>query len=264
MKTFTIIVCSSFAATFVADAHPKQNLKGTQAQSATSDASSDEFHSLDRHLSIEMGIEIDSHVTLIDNSSYAYQFRMDLSTPLLMTFDGTPLIDSCINWDNSPGGVRPTNFTWYGISFQLPEDARALFGAANTATAQPLKKDGFVQQFNDTAVGVAKYNFATSADRPVIRARIINGFFWNTFSFDFTGGSNYVEQRSLLSVSCTVEENVNRTVLRSVVNPTLTVSLERLSSPAPVPTPAPEPSSSSMAGSLFAITAFASSVLLLL
>jgi len=110
---------------------------------------------------------------------------------------------------------------------------------------------------------VAKYNFVTSADRPVIRARINNSFFWNTFSFDFTGGSNYVEQRSQQSVSCTVEENADGTVLRSVVNPTLTVSLERLSSPAPVPTPAPEPSSSSMAGSFFAITALASSAFFL-
>lgn len=239
--------------------YPNPNLKGTQAQSATSD----EFHNLDRHLSIEMDIEIDNHVALSD-SGYTYQFQMDLSTPLLMTFDGKPLIDSCINWDNFPdgGGVRPTNFTWYGISFQLPEDTRALFGVSDAAPAQPLKENGFVQQFNDTAVGVAKYNFATYADRPVIRARINNGFLWNTFTFDFTGGSNYFEQRSQQSVSCTVEENANGTVLRSVVNPTLTVSLERLSSPGSAP--APEPSSSSMAGSLFAITAFASSVLLLL
>eukprot|EP00984_Skeletonema_dohrnii_P011878 scaffold4766_cov160-Skeletonema_dohrnii-CCMP3373.AAC.4 len=260
MKTSTIvIICSSLAATsFVADAleiqqYPNPNLKGTQAQSAASD----EFHNLDRHLSIEMGIEIDNHVALGDDSGYTYQFRMDLSTPL------TPLIDSCINWDNFPGGVRPTNFTWYGISVQFPEDARAGFGASDTALAQPLKEVGFVQQFNDTAVGVAKYNFATSADRPVIRARINNGFFWNTFTFDFTGGSNYVEQRSQQSVSCTVEENADGTVLRSVVNPTLTVSLERLSSPAPVPTPAPEPSSSSMAGTFFAITALASSAFFL-
>jgi hypothetical protein len=180
MKTSTIvIICSSLAATFVANAlemqhYPNPNLKGTQAQSAASD----DFHNLDRHLSIEMDIEIDNHAALGDDSGYTYQFRMDLSTPLLMTFDGTPLIDSCINWDNFPGGGgRPTNFTWYGISFQLPEDTRALFGAADAAPAQPLKEDGFVQQFNDTAVGVAKYNFVTSADRPVIRARINNGFF---------------------------------------------------------------------------------------
>eukprot|EP00984_Skeletonema_dohrnii_P011881 scaffold4767_cov80-Skeletonema_dohrnii-CCMP3373.AAC.3 len=66
---------------------------------------------------------------------------MDLSTPLLMTFDGTPLIDSCINWDNSPGGVRPTNFTWYGISVQFPEDTRGGFGGSDNALAQPLEGD---------------------------------------------------------------------------------------------------------------------------
>merc|ERR1712226_240330 len=129
------------------------------------------------------------------------------------------------------------------------------------------KEDGYVQTFNDTALGVANYNFTTSADRPVIRARINNGLFWKTFTFDFTDGSNYVEQTSVQSVSCIIKESDDGTgkLYISVLKPTLTVSLELLSAPTPAPTaPTLQPSSSSMTGTLFAFIALASSAFLLL
>ena len=255
MKTSsTILICSSLVATFVADAHDMQtNLKG-----AVQAATSDEYYSLERNPSVEK----DNYVALSDDASYTYQFRMDLSTPLSMDlFDGTAAIDKCIGWDI---GVSPTNFTWYGISFQLPVDAKGRGGGWNTAPAQPLKEDGYVQMFNNTAEGVAEYNFTTSADSPVIRARINNGLLWDTFTFDFTDGSNYVDHQSQQSVSCIIRQSDDGTsrTYTTVVNPILHLSLERLSGPAP--TPAPEPSSSSMAGTVFAITALASSAFLLL
>lgn len=194
-----------------------------------------------------------------------YQFRMDLSTPLSMTYDGEARIDKCIGWDSS---VSPTNFTWYGISFQLPEDAGNVNGGTNTAPAQPLKEEGYVQLFNDTQTGVAEYNFTTSADRPIIRARINNGLLWSTFTFDFEDGSrSYVEQKATLGVNCKVSESADgsSSTWISVVNPTLTVSLERLSTPAPSSSPSFEPSSSSMASSkVVAIIASALSAFFLL
>mmetsp|Transcript_8663 Transcript_8663/g.12424 ORF Transcript_8663/g.12424 Transcript_8663/m.12424 type:complete len:216 (-) Transcript_8663:44-691(-) len=196
-----------------------------------------------------------------DDSSYTYLFQMDLSTPL------SGSLDDCIGWQP---GDSSTNFTWYGISFQLPEDTQSISGGWNTAPAQPLKKDGYVQMFNVTALGVADFNFTTSADRPVIRTRINNGMLWESFTFDFADGSNYVEQKSYQSVSCKISESgegLNKTTtFRSVVRPTMAVSLERLSGPAPTPAPKPEPSSSFMTGSFFAMTALAlaSSAFLLL
>eukprot|EP00984_Skeletonema_dohrnii_P038366 scaffold41510_cov139-Skeletonema_dohrnii-CCMP3373.AAC.1 len=199
MKTLssTILICSSLVATFVADAHDMPtNLKG-----AVQAATSDEYYSPERNPSVET----DNYVALSDDASYTYQFRMDLSTPLSMdSFDGTAAIDKCIGWDI---GVSPTNFTWYGISFQLPEDAKGRGGGWNNAPAQPLKEDGYVQMFNNTAEGVAEYNFTTSADSPAIRARINNDLLWDTFTFDFTDGSNYVEHQSLQSVSCIEQQS---------------------------------------------------------
>ena len=254
MKTTStiIIIYSSFAAIFVADANEMQpNLKG-----AVQTATSDEFYNLGSHSSV--AVETDNYAALtVDDSSYTYQLRMNLSSPLLVDMTGKPEIDKCIGWGS---GISSTNFTWYGISFQLPDDAKSTEGGWNNAPTQPLKEAGYVQQFNGTAQ-VARYNFTTSADTPVIRARINNGLFWNTFTFDFTDGSNYAERKSQQQVSCIVEETGTTTTYTFVVEPTMIVSLERLSGPAP----APEPSSSSMAGgSFFASTALASSATFLL
>ncbi len=188
-------------------------------------------------------------VALSDDPSYKYHFEMDLSTPLTGQLD----LDECIGWQI---GESSTNFTWYGISFQLPEDSERGGGGWLNSPAQPLKEDGYVQMFNRTYLGMAKYNFTTSADRPVIRARINNGLFWDTFTFDFADGSNYDEQKSYQSVNCKVSESADgSSTWRNVVRPTMTVSLERLSGPTPAPTP--EPSSSSMTGSFLAVTALA-------
>ena len=240
-----IIFCSSLAAAFVADADAREiqtNLKG-----AVQAAASDEFYNLDGHPSLDT----DNYATLSDDSSYTYQFRMDLSSPLIMTNNGEAKIDKCIGWASN---VSPTNYTWYGISFQLPDDASGREGSWNAAPAEPLKEDGFVQMFNGTAVDVAKYNFTTSSDRPLIRARITNDMFWNTFTFDFADGSNYAEQKSGQIVLCIVSESADRmtTEYASVVSPTMTLSLERLSAPAP--TAAPTTSSSSMNGNFFAVS----------
>ncbi|KAL7454043.1 hypothetical protein ACHAWC_005672 [Mediolabrus comicus] len=225
---------------------------------------SDGFYNLDGYPSIEA----DNYMLSSEDSGYTYQFRMDLSTPLSMTYDGEARIDKCIGWDSS---VSPTNFTWYwyGISFQLPEDARNGNGGWNTAPAQPLKEDGYVQLFNDTETGVAEYNFTTSADRPIIRARINNGLLWSTFTFDFEDRlSSYVEQKSTLGVMCKVSESADgsSSTWNTVVNPTLTAGLERLSAPTPSPSPSPssEPSSSSMTSSKVAVTTLALSAFFLL
>eukprot|EP00986_Skeletonema_menzelii_P006293 scaffold2378_cov152-Skeletonema_menzelii.AAC.11 len=77
-----IIFCSSLAAAFVADADAREiqtNLKG-----AVQAAASDEFYNLDGHLPLDT----DNYATLSDDSSYTYQFRMDLSSPLIMTNNG--------------------------------------------------------------------------------------------------------------------------------------------------------------------------------
>mmetsp|Transcript_9264 Transcript_9264/g.13998 ORF Transcript_9264/g.13998 Transcript_9264/m.13998 type:complete len:258 (+) Transcript_9264:68-841(+) len=257
MKTSTILICSSLAAAFVADAREMQtNLKG-----AVQAATSDEFYNLDT----DPPVATENSVAYIGDSSYTYQFRMDLSSPLLMSNDGKAEIDKCIGWDSN---VSPTNYTWYGISFQLPEDAKRIDKDWNNALAQPLKEDGYeqpftLQPFNDTAEGVAKLNFTTSADHPVIRARINNVLFWDTFTFDFPDGSNYAEQQLQQSVSCITRESEDGTsrTYTAVVNPILTVSLELLSAPS---APEPEPSSSAMAGTFFAIAVLASSAFVLL
>ncbi len=194
-----------------------------------------------------------------DDPSYTYFFQMDLSTPLIGN------LDDCIGWQPNQSS---TNFTWYGISFQLPEDSDGVSGGWNTAPAQPLKEDGYVQMFDRTNLDVADFNFTTSAARPVLRTRINNGMVWESFTFDFTDGSDYVERKSYQSVMCKISESgegLNKTsTWTSVVRPTMTVSLERLSVSTPAPTPAA--SSSSMTGSLFAMTALAlaSSAFLLL
>ena len=241
----TFLFFSSLAANVFADADALYLNGAVQA------AASDEFYNLDSHPS-----GTDSYAALSDDSSYTYQFQMNLSSPLIMTSDGEARIDKCIGWDSS---VSPTNYTWYGISFELPEDANGLGGYWNNAPAQPLKDEGYVQMFNDTAVTVAKYNFTTASDRPVIQARINNGLFWNTFTFDFDDGSNYTEQKSEQLVTCIVSEGADGTDYISVVRPTIILFLERLSAPVP-----DDPSSSSMNGSFFAFITLASSCFLLL
>ncbi len=194
-----------------------------------------------------------------DDPSYTYLFQMDLSTPLVGN------LDDCIGWQLYQSS---TNFTWYGVSFQLPEDVDGVSGQWNNGPAQPLKEDGYMLIFNYTELGVADFNFTTSSSRPVIRTRINNNLLWESFTFDFADGSNYAEQKSYQSVLCKISESgegLNKTsTWIDVVRPTMTVSLERLSGPTPAPTP--EPSSSSMTGSLFAMTALAlaSSAFLLL
>ena len=261
MKTTlsTILISSSLATTFayVTDASKTE----TQLKGAVQATKSDGFYNLDSYPSIDA----DNYMLSSEDSGYTYQFRMDLSSPLSMTYDGEALIDKCIGWGS---GVSPTNFTWYGISFQLPEDAGNVNGGTNTAPAQPLKEDGYLQLFNDTETGVAEYNFTTSAARPIIRARINNDLLWSTFTFDFEDGSRtYVEQESTRSVMCKVSESADgsSSTWNTVVNPTLTVSLERLSAPAPAPSSSPssEPSSSSMTSSKVAIIALALSAFFL-
>lgn len=195
-------------------------------------------------------------------SSYKYQFRLDLSTPLVVDISsGKPNIEKCIGWDQN---VSPTNFTWYGFSFQLPDDTQSVNGGWDTAPAQPLKEDGFVQLFNDTSKDfVAKFTFTTSTDSPIIRARINNGFIWDTFVFNFSHESNYAEETSVRFVDCIVEESddgMSKTYF-SVAQPTVTVSLERLSGPEPTPSPT---SSSSVTSNFFAIAALGLTTLLLL
>ena len=71
--TSTILICSSLAAAFAADEHKMQtNLRG-----AVQAATSDEFYNLDSHPEHYV-------VSSGDDSSYTYQFRMDLSSPLNM------------------------------------------------------------------------------------------------------------------------------------------------------------------------------------
>jgi hypothetical protein len=264
MKTTlsTILISSLLATKFAyADASKIE----TQLKGAVQATKSDGFYNVDGYPSIDA----DNYMLSSEDSGYTYQFRMDLSTPLSMTYDGEARIDKCIGWDSS---VSPTNFTWYGISFQLPEDARNGNGGWNTAPAQPLKEDGYVQLFNDTETGVAEYNFTTSADRPIIRARINNGLLWSTFTFDFEDGSrSYVEQKSTLGVMCKVSESADgsSSTWNTVVNPTLTVGLERLSasapSSAPSPSPSSEPTSSSITSSkVVSIIALALSAFILL
>ncbi len=254
-------MCSSLVAT-AADAREMQtNLKGAVQAAAAS--ASDELYNLDSLPSVKADIIYEA---LIDESSYTYQLQMDLSSPLSMAYDGAVEIDNCIGWQP---GDSSTNFTWYGISFQLPEDAKITEGGWNTAPAQPLKEDGYVQMFNDTALGVAEYNFTTSSARPIIRTRINNGMVWESFTFDFADGSDYAEQKTYQSVMCKTSESgegfSKTSTWRYVVRPTMAVSLERLSGPTPAPTPEPS-SSSSTTGSFFAMTALtlASSALLLL
>lgn len=259
MKTTlsTILISSSLATTFAyADARKIE----TQLKGAVQATKSDGFYNLNSYPSIEA----DNYMLSSEDSGYTYQFRMDLSSPFSMTYDGEARIDKCIGWGS---GVSPTNFTWYGISFQLPEDAGNVNGGTNTAPAQPLKEEGYVQLFNDTETGVAEYNFTTSAARPIIRARINNDLLWSTFTFDFEDGSrSYVEQESTRSVMCKVSESADgsSSTWNTVVNPTLTVSLERLSAPStPSSSPSSEPSSSSMTSSKIAVTALALSAFFL-
>ena len=221
-----------------------------------------ETHNLNNALQTTALYEFDGHRDLGEDSSYTYRFHMDLSTPLQKNSDGTPTIDSCIRWEN---GVSSTNFTWYGISFQLPEDALGGGGSWSIAPAQPVKEDGYVQLFNTTYPGLARYNFTTSTIRPVIRARINDDLFWTTFTFDFSdGSSDILEQKSKQSVSCIVEEADDGSFrsYRSVVDPTMAISLKLLSGPAPAPTPSPDPSSSFMVGTSFAMITVASSLFL--
>jgi hypothetical protein len=252
--TSTILICSSLAAV-TAGQRFRDKEKQPRLIGAVQTTSSDEFYNLGSHSTVET---TGNYVASSDDEiryNYIYQLRMDLSSPLSLDMNGKPQIDTCIGWDSS---VSPTNFTWYGFNFQLPEDATGISGGYNTALVQPLKEDGFVLSFNETYKDVADYNFTTSADRPVIRARINNGLYWNTFVFDFTDESNYVEHQSLQSVDCITEERNNGTgrMYNTVMMPTLTVSLERLSWYGS--------SSSSMAGSFFALAALVSTAFLLL
>eukprot|EP00984_Skeletonema_dohrnii_P028485 scaffold18493_cov135-Skeletonema_dohrnii-CCMP3373.AAC.2 len=193
------------------------NTRCTNLRGVVQAATSDEFYNLDSHPEHYV-------VSSGDDSSYTYQFRMDLSSPLNMYNEGQAIIDECITFDS---GASPTNYTWYGIGIQLPEDAKSIEGSWQHTPAQPLKKDGYKQLYNDTAEGVAKYNFTTSADRPVIRARVNNALFWHSFVFDVTdGSSNYAEQKVYYSQKC-----ITSRTYTSFVSPTLTVSLERLSVP---------------------------------
>ncbi len=165
---------------------------------------------------------------------------------------------SLINSTNASAGI--VVLAQQIIHGTVSEDSKILDGGwSNTSPAQPLKEDGYVQMFNDTASGVVKYNFTTSADRPVIRTRVNGNLF--TFTADFADGSNYDEHGIVYSVICEVSESADGLIIKyaTVVVPTMTVSLKRLSGPALTAAPTPEPTSSScMTGSFFAMTALAS------
>jgi hypothetical protein len=273
--TSTILICSSLAAVTAAVTaaagqrfrfHPQdQKKQQPRLMGAVQTAPSDEFYNLGSHYST---VETDNYVASSDDEiryNCIYQLRMDLSSPLSLDMNGKPQIDNCIGWEWE-SFVSPTNFTWYGFNFQLPEDATGINGGYNTALVQPLKEDGFVLSFNETYKDVVNYNFTTSTDRPVIRARINNGLFWNTFVFDFTNRSNYVIEHQSLQyvVKCMTEESHNETgtsrtyTYTTVVMPTLTFSLELLS------WYDGRRRTSSMVGSLIAITALVSTAFFLL
>ena len=252
MEFVSSILLYGSLATLGADAH---DLIGTVKTSSYGEYSSQ------RHLS--------------EDSSYTYQFRMDLSTVLTEAFpDSSHVIDSCIRWED---GISPTNFTWYGISIQLPEDATESDNSWSyppASHARPLKEDGRVQLYNTTDKGVARYQFTTSTDRPVIRARINDGVFWNKFTFDFTDEYvKYREQSLAQSLPCVVEDKDDGSFRTTgFVKPTVTFSLELLSRPTPAPattTVAPtlqpsDPNSSFVIRTVFAVSVLASSVILLL
>jgi hypothetical protein len=232
-STSALLIYSSLATTF-ADAYAdadasasKFYLKGA-AQAATLKS--------EEHLNADLGqsnMEGDNGEDL----SYTYQLRMDLSSPLSYDYnvhgEGMAQIDECIGWDSN---VIPTNFTWYGISLQLPDDARLSdWTVFHRPIMQPLKEDGFVQLFGDEANGVVDLKFTTSADRPIIRARIndIMPVFltldWPTFEFDFSDGRSVAKAGWETGVKCKVAESANgATLWRDVVTPTMDVSLERL------------------------------------
>ena len=155
--TSTILICSSLAAVTAAVTaaagqrfrfHPQdQKKQQPRLMGAVQTAPSDEFYNLGSHYST---VETDNYVASSDDEiryNYIYQLRMDLSSPLSLDMNGKPQIDTCIGWDSS---VSPTNFTWYGFTFQLPEDATGISGGYNTALVQPLKEDGFVLSFKET------------------------------------------------------------------------------------------------------------------
>ena len=73
------------------DKLPEYYLKG-----AVQVAASEEFYNFDGHPSV--AVDTDNDATLSDDSSYTYQFRMDLLSPLSVNNDGEARIDSCIGW----------------------------------------------------------------------------------------------------------------------------------------------------------------------
>ena len=172
-----------------------------------------------------------------EDLSYTYQLRMDLSSPLSYDYnfhgEAEARIDKCIGWDSN---VSPTNFTWYGIILQLPDDARLSdWTVFHRPIMQPLKEDGYVQLFGDEANGVVDLKFTTSADRPIIRAKIndITPVFltldWPTFEFDFSDGRSVAKSGWETGINCKVSEGADgRSRWTSVVTPTMDISLERL------------------------------------
>ena len=248
-----IILCCSLAAT------SPSTLFGNGAEALEQEH---EIHDLHGAVQTSLFVEFDTHQELSADSTYTYRFRMDLSTPLSTNYDGTPTIDSCIRWEN---GVSSTNFTWYGISFQLPENAKKDGGSWATAPAQSEKENGYIQLLNETDLGVARYNFTTSTIRPVIRARVNDGMFWETLTFDFSDeASDYLEHKLGRTVLCIVGEAEDGSFRRYnyFAEPTMTVSLELLKGP--IPTPDPNLNSSFMARTLFAIVNLTTSVVLLM
>lgn len=208
-------------------------------------AKSDIYDELKGYQNVDNGA-----LVAIANAGYTYYLRINATLPLKLSGNGELEVDRCVEWMSD---ANDSNFTWYGLQVQLPDDASTTSGRYYPDVTRATKELGYVQQYNTTPpVSILGYNFTTKESQPTIRINFNDEPFWDTYTFNFVdqgsvvaGDANYQEFKKTMNgaVSCyaTPASESWRTVLAPVI-PTLTITLQRFGGGDDTP-PSPAPAS---------------------
>ncbi|KAL7547144.1 hypothetical protein ACHAWF_010462 [Thalassiosira exigua] len=217
---------------------PQDNIEGLQSDRTTAAAAGERENA--EGAAIEFEANADGVSTVVA-SGYTHSIRIEAHLPLKADNAGGAYIDRCVEWMD---GANGSNFTWYGLRIQIPDDATTGSGRYIPAATLATKELGLVQGYNSIPMyTLLEYNITTSESQPTIRVNFNDLPLWDSYTFDFVegwdvaeDGSGYQEFDKTMpgAISCyaTPASESSRIVLVPVI-PTLTISMTRPPTPNP-------------------------------
>lgn len=152
---------------------------------------------------------------------YEYQLVMSATTSLSSQYG------ECTGWKEEQ---NPSNFTWYGLQVQLPDDAVTGNGQYFTDVTSFDEDDGIDQPYNETEPMIMlNYTFQSSESSPVVRINLNGDALWDSYKFDFAGVDSGAvkEHEKSFTVWCTTHVDSSSRTQVPAVRPTLTTSLQQ-------------------------------------